>query len=192
MFLFFLGMAIFLSMHSLGILAKAWRDRQVTRLGALGWKGIYSLISAIGFILMIVGFGQARDASYRLYAPPGWLHYLTILLTLAAFILIAAAYVPRNHLKQWLGHPMLAGVIAWAFGHLASIGMLRDVILFSSFLIWAIIDFVVSRRHDQIVGTIYPAGTLRGDLLSLVIGTTSWTVVAFWLHKLVIGLNPLG
>ena len=141
---------------------------------------------------MIVGFGQARDASYRLYAPPGWLHYLTILLTLAAFILIAAAYVPRNHLKQWLGHPMLAGVIAWAFGHLASIGMLRDVILFSSFLIWAIIDFVVSRRHDQIVGTIYPAGTFRGDLLSLVIGTTSWTVVAFWLHKLVIGLNPLG
>jgi uncharacterized membrane protein len=190
MFLLILGLVIFLGAHSVRIFAADWRGRQIGRLGAQGWKGIYSLVSLVGFVVMIVGFGQARANPDLLYAPPVWLRRLNILFTLTAFILVTAAYVPGNHLKQKIGHPMLAGVKAWALGHLLSIGMLRDVILFGAFLIWAIIDFATSRRRDRVAGTTYPAGTLRGDVLSIVIGVIAWAIVAFWLHQLLIGLDP--
>lgn len=148
-------------------------------------------MSLVGFVLMIIGFGQARVNPDLLYAPPAWLRHLNILFTLVAFILVTAAYVPRNHFKEKIGHPMLAGVKAWALGHLLSIGMLRDVILFGTFLVWAVIDFTTSRRRDRRVAILYPAGSLRGDVLSIIIGLIAWAAVTFWLHQLLIGLDPL-
>lgn len=141
--------------------------------------------------MIVVGFGAARMNPVLLYAPPAWLRHLNSVFTLIAFVLVAAAYVPRNHLKQWIGHPMLAGVKAWALGHLLSIGMLRDVVLFGAFLAWAIFDFAVSRRRDRAANTVYPAGTLVGDLLAIAVGVIVWAVVAFWLHQLLIGMSPL-
>jgi len=126
-----------------------------------------------------------------LYAPPAWLRHLNIFLTLIAFVLIAAAYVPRNHIKETIGHPMLAGVKTWAFGHLLAIGMVHDVVVFGPFLVWAIVDFVVSRRRDRIAGTVYPSGSLTGDLIAVVAGVVGWTVIAFWLHQILFGLDPL-
>lgn len=108
-----------------------------------------------------VGFGHTRANPALLYMPPAWIRYLNLILTLIAFILVAAAYVPRNHFKEKIGHPMLAGVKIWAFGHLLSIGTLRDVVLFGAFLIWAIADFAVSRRRDRAAGVGYPAGSVK-------------------------------
>jgi uncharacterized membrane protein len=85
---------------------------------------------------------------------------------------------------------MLVSVKTWALGHLLSIGMLRDVALFGAFLIWAIIDFAVSRRRDRASGTIYPPGTLTSDAITVIVGAVVWAVFAFWLHQRLIGVDP--
>ncbi|HVB84056.1 MAG TPA: NnrU family protein [Rhodanobacteraceae bacterium] len=190
--LLILGLLIFLGVHSLRLFADDWRTRMIARLGANAWKGLYALVAVAGFVLIVWGFGLARQHALLLYAPPPWLMQLNALFTLVAFVLVAAAYVPRNHLKAKIGHPMLAGVKVWALGHLLAIGFLHDVVLFGAFLLWAIADFVVSRRRDRRAGVIYPQGTLAGDALTLVIGIAAWAIFAFWLHARLIGVSPFG
>ncbi|SFS17415.1 Uncharacterized membrane protein [Dyella sp. OK004] len=192
MWLLILGLVLFLGVHSIRIFANDWRDQQFARLGEKKWRGLYSVISIIGFVLLIYGFGQARLQPVLLYVPPMWLRHLNALFTLIAFILIAAAYVPNNHFKARLGHPMLAGVKTWAFGHLLATGMLHDVVLFGAFLLWAVLDFVVSRRRDRLAGTVYPAGTVRGDAITVLAGLVGWAVFAFALHAWLIGVKPMG
>ncbi|MEO5831102.1 MAG: NnrU family protein, partial [Rhodanobacter sp.] len=89
------------------------------------------------------------------------------------------------------GHPMLLGVKVWAFGHLLATGMLRDVVLFGAFLLWAVVLFIVSRRRDRRNGTVYPAGTLAGNGMAVVAGAVTWIVFALWLHLWLIGVKPM-
>lgn len=192
MWLLIIGLVIFLGTHSLRMFAGDWRAAQIRRFGENVWKGLYGLASLVGLVLIIWGFGLARQQAVLLYTAPPWLRHLNALFTLVAFVLIVAAYVPRNHLKARLGHPMLAGVKLWAFGHLLAIGWLRDVLLFGAFLIWAVADFMVSRRRDRHAGVTYPAGTLAGDAVALILGVVAWVVFAFWLHTPLIGVNPFG
>ena len=186
-----LGLLIFLGMHSLRIFANDWRDRQIARLGTKRWKGLYALVSIIGFVLICWGFGLARQHPVPLYVPPLPLRHLNALFTLIAFVLFFAARVPRNRIKAKLHHPQLLAVKVWAFGHLLATGMLHDVLLFGAFLLWAIVLFAVSRRRDRLAGTTYPAGTLKGDIVTVVIGVVVWALFAFWLHLWLIGVNPM-
>ncbi|AIF45867.1 NnrU family protein [Dyella japonica] len=192
MALLILGLVLFLGVHSIRIFANDWRTSQRARLGENRWKGLYSLVSIVGFVLIVWGFGLARQQPVVLYVPPLALRHLNALFTLLAFVLVAAAYVPANHLKARLGHPMLAGVKVWAFGHLLATGMLHDVLLFGAFLLWAVVDFVSARRRDRADGVVYPAGTVKGDAIVLVAGIVLWAVFAFWLHGWLIGVNPMG
>jgi uncharacterized membrane protein len=187
-----LGLMLFLGVHSLRIFADGWRSRQLARLGEMRWKGLYALVSLVGFVLICWGFALARQQPVLLYVPPLALRHLNALFTLVAFVLAAAAYIPRNHLKAAFGHPMLLGVKVWAFGHLLATGMLHDVVLFGAFLLWAIVLFVVSRRRDRRAGTVYPGGTLRGSVLTVVIGVVAWALFARWLHLWLIGVSPMG
>lgn len=192
MALLILGLVLFLGVHSIRIVANDWRTRQRARLGELRWRGLYSLVSIAGFVLIVWGFGLARQQPVVLYVPPLALRHLNALFTLLAFVLVAAAYVPNNHLKARLGHPMLAGVKVWAFGHLLATGMLHDVLLFGAFLLWAVVDFVSARRRDRAAGVTCPAGTTKGDAIALIGGIVLWAVFAFWLHGWLIGVNPMG
>jgi uncharacterized membrane protein len=184
------GLVLFLGAHSVRMLADPWRARMLERLGEGPWKGLYSVVALAGFALIVWGFGMARQHPVLLYAPPLILRQLNGLFTLIAFVLVTAAYVPRNHAKSAIGHPMLAGVKAWALGHLLATGMLHDVVLFGPFLLWAIADFAVSRRRDRRLGTVYPGGTLAGDAITVVIGVAAWAIFAFWLHVRLIGVYP--
>ena len=184
------GLLLFLGPHSVRLFADSWRARTIERLGPGAWKGLYSITSLAGLALIVWGFALAREHPVPLYAPPLILLRLNALFTLVAFVLVTAAYVPGNHAKAAIGHPMLAGVKAWAFGHLLATGMLRDVVLFGAFLIWAIADFAASRRRDRRLGTVYPPGSFAGDVITLVIGIAAWALFAFWLHVRLIGVYP--
>jgi uncharacterized membrane protein len=184
------GLVLFLGPHSLRMLVQGWRQHAIARIGRIPWKGLHSLVSIIGLALIVYGFGLARTAPHLLYVPPVWLRHVNALFTLVAFVLIAAAYVPRNHLKEKIGHPMLAGVAAWAVGHLMATGFLHDVILFGAFLVWAVADFCVSRRRDWMMGTVYPVGTPAGDAAAVASGLAAWAIFAFLLHQRLIGVNP--
>lgn len=187
-----LGLIIFLGVHSIRFLAPGWRQRQIARLGEGPWKGLYSLVSLVGFGLIVWGFGVARAQPVLLYVPPLWLRHLNALFTLLAFVLLAAAYVPRNRLKAAVGHPMVLGTKVWAFGHLLAAGMLHDVLLFGTFLVWAIAAYAGLRRQDRAAGVVYPPASPRGDILTVLIGVLAWAAFAFLLHGWLIGVRPFG
>lgn len=123
-----IGLAIFLSIHSVRIVADGWRQAQIARLGEQPWKLAYSVLSALGFALIIWGYGVARATPVILWNPPTGMRHAAGSLTLVAFVLFAAAYVPRNHFKARFHHPMVLGVKAWALGHLLANGTVADLL----------------------------------------------------------------
>lgn len=186
------GLVIFLGVHSVRIVADGWRARMLQRLGEGGWKGLYSLLSLLGFALIIWGFGLARQQPVQVWSPPVAMRHLASLLTLLSFVLVTAAYVPGNGIKARLHHPMVLGVKTWALAHLLANGNLAHVLLFGAFLIWAALSFSAARRRDRAAGTQYPAGTTAATVLTLALGTGLWVVFALWLHGLLIGVRPFG
>ena len=187
-----LGLILFLGVHSVRIVADGWRTQTLARLGEGPYKGIYTLLSLLGFGLIVWGFGMARETPTMLWMPPRGMRHAAALLTLIAFVLLAAAYVPRNAIKARLHHPMVLAVKTWALAHLLATGSLVHVILFGSFLAWGVANFVAARKRDRASGTIYPAGTATGTVITVVLGVVAWAAVAFWLHGLLIGIRPLG
>ena len=187
-----LGLLVFLGVHSLRIVAPAWREAQIARLGEGPWKGLYSLASAVGLGLIVWGYAQSRTAPVDLWLPPLWTRHLAVLLVWPAFILLTAAYVPGTRIKAKLHHPMLLGVKLWAAAHLLANGRLADLLLFGGFLLWAVLDFRSARGRDRAAGTPYPPGQGARDLVALVIGTLAWAVFAFWAHAWLFGVAPLG
>jgi uncharacterized membrane protein len=187
-----IGLVIFLGLHSTRIVADDWRSRKIASLGERPWKGLYSILSLIGFGLIIWGYSLARQQPVVIWDAPLWTRHAASLLVLIAFILLAATYVPRNHFKAAIGHPMLAGTKLWAFAHLLANGTLADVLLFGSFLVWSIFGFRSARRRDRLAKTQYPSGTIGGTVISVIVGAVAWVVFAFFLHGRLIGVNPLG
>ena len=187
-----IGLLLFLGLHSIRIFAEGWRTRQLARMGEGRWKGLYALVSLLGFGLIVWGYGQAGMAPVVLWPTPVWTRHLAAPLTLVAFLLLAAANVPANHLKEKLGHPMLAGTKVWALAHLLANGMLADAVLFGSFLVWAALCFRSSRRRDRMNGVRYPRGTSRGDVITVGVGLVIWLIFAFWAHGWLMGVRPFG
>ena len=187
-----LGLIIFLGVHSVRIVADGWRTRTLSRIGEMPWKGLYSLVSLIGFALLVWGFGLARQQPVQLWSPPIAMRHLAALLTLLSFLLLAAAYVPGNSIKAALHHPMVLGVKVWALAHLLANGNLAHVLLFGSFLLWAVLDFTAARRRDRAAGTAYPRGRAGATAITVIVGLVGWLVFALWLHGWLIGVRPLG
>lgn len=186
------GLILFLGVHSTRMLADEWRTRSIERIGAKPWKGLYALASLAGFVLLVWGFGVARQQPVQLWSPPVGMRHLASALTWVAFVLLAAAEVPGNHIKARLHHPMLLGTKVWALAHLLANGTLAGVLLFGSFLIWSVILFASSRRRDRRLAVVYAPGTAARTAMVLVAGSLAWAVFAVWLHGLLIGIRPIG
>ena len=187
-----LGLAIFLGVHSVRLFAGDWREAQLARFGESRWKGVYSLVSAAGLGLIIWGYGLARADPVVLWIPPLWTRHLAALLTLPAFILLVAAYVPGSHIKAVVGHPMVAGVKIWALAHLLANGKLSATVLFGAFLVWAIADFVSARKRDRAAGRTYPVHGWSRDAVVIAIGGVAWALFALYGHAWLIGVRPFG
>ena len=192
MTLLIIGLVLFLGVHSARVFAEAWRTRFIAERGERAWKGAYSVISIVGFVLIVYGYGQARLDPVVLWASPLWVRHLASLLTLAAFVLLAAAYVPRNGIRARLRHPMVLGVKAWALAHLVANNLLVDLLLFGGFLLWAVLSFRAARARDRAAGTVYPAGQAGATALTVVVGLAAWAFFAFWAHQAWIGVRPFG
>ena len=187
------GLVLFLGAHSVRVFADGWRASTIARVGEKPWKGVYSLVSIAGFVLLVVGYGLARQQPVVLWSPPPvGLRHLASLLTLVAFVLVVATYLPGNQLKAKLHHPMILGVKAWALAHLLANNMLADLVLFGSFLAWAVLDYRAARQRDRQRGTVYPPGTASRTALTVVAGVVAWAVFAFWAHRVLIGVSPMG
>lgn len=188
MTLLILGLALFLGVHSVSIVAPGWRDAQVARRGEMPWKGLYSVLSLVGFVLLVVGYGQARLATPVLYVPPAALRHLAMVVMLPVFVLLLAAYLP-GRIQAAARHPMLAAVKLWATAHLLANGTLADVLLFGSFLAWAVADRIsLKRRTARPVPGAPPRAV--NDLIALVGGLLLYALTVVWAHRWLIGVAP--
>jgi uncharacterized membrane protein len=192
MSLLILGLVLFLGVHSVRIVAEPWRTRFIAARGHNTWKGLYSVMSILGFGLLVWGYGLARQQPVVLWQSPLWTRHLAALLTLPAFVILLAAYVPGNQIKARLRHPMVLAVKLWALAHLLANNTLADVLLFGGFLVWAAFSFRAARGRDRASGTVYPAGHLGPTLITVVVGVAAWAAFAFWGHAALIGVRPFG
>jgi uncharacterized membrane protein len=186
------GLFLFLGIHSTRIFADDWRTATVARIGPLPWKGLYSVLSLLGFVVLVWGFRMARQDTLVLWSSPAWMKHVTAVLMMVSFILIAAAYVPRNSIKARLHHPMVLAVKVWALGHLLSNGVAADVLLFGAFLVWAVLSFRAARQRDRVNNTVYPPGNAISTTITIALGLVGWSVFALFLHGPLIGVRPLG
>ena len=186
-----LGLLLFLGVHSVRIVAEGWRTQAIARLGAQRWKGLYSLASLAGLGLIIWGFGLARAQPVQLWSPPVALRHLALLLTLVAFVLLAAAYVPGNGIKARLHHPMVLAVKVWALAHLLANGNLAHVLLFGTFLVWAALNFSAARKRDRLAAAVVAPGRPMATAMTVLAGVVAWLLFTFWLHGWLIGIRPI-
>lgn len=185
-----LGLALFLGIHLTRAVAPQWRARQIARLGERGWKALYSVVSLVGFVLILWGYSRARLEPVVLWPHvPFWVNRLVALAMGLAVVMMVAACVPRNHVKARLRHPMTLAVKVWAFAHLVANNTLADVMLFGSFLVWAILVFRAARRRREPAP---PPGTPLGTMVTVVVGLALWAGVTFWAHEAWLGVAPLG
>lgn len=183
------GLIIFFTIHSISIFNHHWRNQMVQKIGIGPWQGIYSLVSVIGFIMLVYGYGQARLHPMLLYTPPHWLHHITMLLMVPVFPMLLATYLP-GRIQTTLKHPMLTAVKLWAFAHLLANGTLADILLFGAFLIWAVADRISLKRRspDPVPAAMH---SKFNDVLVVIIGLAIYVAFVLGLHKWLIGVPIL-
>jgi uncharacterized membrane protein len=183
------GLVMFLGVHSIAIVAPGLRDSWRATLGESLWKGIYSVLSLAGFVLICWGFSHARHVPTLLYTPPAWLRYVAAMLMLPVFPLFFASLLP-GRIRAVMQHPLLAAVKIWALTHLLANGMLADVVLFGSFLAWAVVDRIsLKRRPPQLIRT--APERPWNDAAALILGLAVYGLFVVWAHRWLFGVTPL-
>lgn len=190
MLVLILGLVLFLGMHVV-TMKRDLRARLIERLGAGGYKGLYSAVSVIGFVLLIYGYGLQRAAGYTVvWEPPVWTRHLALLLNLPIFILLAVGKRPSWLLSR-VKHPMLLAVKIWATAHLLANGDLGSMLLFGSFLAWTVMARISVKRRPEEIARSAAMGKVafgRRDIIAIVAGLALYVVFALWLHPLLIGV----
>ena len=183
------GLVVFFGVHMVPVFP-ALRAQFIAVVGRSIYLAVFTLFSAIGLILIIVGYGELRwsgDANPEIWAPPEWTRHIAFTLMLPVFILLAAAYIP-NRIRGFVGHPMLAAIKLWAFAHLLANGDLASVLLFASFLIYAIIDRISVKRRNAPGPLGERAGSLAGDVAVVVVGLAAYGFMLFYGHTWLVGI----
>ncbi|MCU0790941.1 MAG: NnrU family protein [Nitratireductor sp.] len=185
-----IGIVLFLGTHSIRMIAPGWREARIAALGEGPWKGLYSIVSLVGLVLIIWGYGLARPGAPDLYYPPAGMAHLAILLMAIAFVALAVSQFPAGRLKPILKHPMLLSVKVWAFAHLLVNGDLASLLLFGSLLAWAVMDRISVKRR----GAPVPApGPVVWDVAAVVTGFALWALFIWKAHEWLFGVAiPMG
>jgi uncharacterized membrane protein len=196
-----LGLVLFLGVHALRVFAEGTRQKLIGAMGPFVYKAFYSIVSIIGLLLIVSGYSAARIEPIVLYTPPTGMAHAASSLTLIAFVLLIAAYIPGNLILRKLKHPMTLAVKVWAFAHLLSNGTLADVLFFGGFLVWSVLVYRSARRRAPVENpglSDLPAviasrpPSMLASLVTLVVGIGTWAWFAFEGHAMLIGLAPFG
>lgn len=181
------GLAIFLGVHSVSIVAPRWRDRMVQHMGLRAWQAIYAIVSLVGFVLLVRGYGEARIDTSVLYVSPQWLKDVTVGLMILFFPLLLAAYLPGRIRTTVRNNPMLVATKLWAAAHLLANGTVADVALFGGFLLWAAADRVSLKFRVPRAVPALPASRFN-DAIAVVGGLALYLVFLLGAHVALIGV----
>ncbi len=185
------GLVIFLGLHSTRIFAEGGRAQAIARLGEGPWKGVYSLLSLIGFVLIVWGFGRARGEAAELWAPPVWARHTTILLMLFSTLLLGGYIFKRSHIAYAVHHPMVWSVAIFGASHLLANGSAADLLLFGAFLVWAVADLVSSYARDRRNAVVYPTPNWGATIGAIVLGIVVWVALLGGLHLWLFDVSPM-
>ncbi|MGY3603883.1 NnrU family protein [Bradyrhizobium sp. Leo121] len=186
-----LGLILFFAVHTLTT-QRGLRARCIDAMGEGGYKIAYSVVSAVGLALIIWGFARYRATGWiDVWYPPTFLKHITIALMLPAVILVVASYI-RGRIYTTLKHPMLAGIKLWAAAHLLANGDLGSIILFGSFLAWAVFDRISLKHRTDAGGPPIPVGGAGNDAIAVAVGVIAYVALAFAFHPVVIGVPVVG
>ena len=185
------GLVIFLGVHSVRIFGESGRERSIARLGEQPWKGVYSLLSLAGFVLIVWGFAEARWTAPMIWAPPVWTRHIALSLMLFSMILLGAYGLKRSHIAVAVHHPMLWAVVVWSAAHLIANGSAADVVLFGAFLAWSLLDLQSNYARDRAKGIVYPAPSWGATIGAIAVGAVLWIVLLAGLHRWLFGVSPL-
>jgi uncharacterized membrane protein len=182
-----LGLAVFVAPHVF-VTRRDARAAAIARMGEGPYKGLFSLVSIVGVILIGWGFARYRATGWiEVWSPPTWTRHVTVALVWPAIVMIVAAYIPGN-IKRILKHPMLAGVKLWALAHLISNGELGSILLFGGILAWAVFDRISLKSRTDAGGPPIPVGGPGQDVIAVIVGTLVYLALGFWFHPWVIGV----
>ena len=191
MALLILGIVLFLGIHLIRVVAPGLRTSMIASLGESGWKIAYSVASIVTLVILIYGFGQARDMT-PIWSPPFWMSHITILLMLFAMICLVASLLPAGHIAVRTKHPMVLSVKIWALAHLLSNGDGVAILLFAAFLAWGVILRISLKRRERAGEiTLRPFVSAKYDLYAIIIGVIVWALIIWKLHAWIIGVSPL-
>lgn len=179
------GLILFFAMHFFTTFRSRDPDSLVERMGG-SYKGLYSVLSLVGFVAMIWGFDALRPWP-QIWQPPIWTHHIAMTLMLPVFILLVAAYAPTGYIKKFVRHPMLTAIKLWALAHLTANGDLGGMILFGAFLIYGVVDRIVLKRRGD-VGPVNAEPNIFGDLIAVAIGAAAYPAFLFYLHPVLFGV----
>jgi uncharacterized membrane protein len=186
-----LGLVLFLGVHTLTT-QRDLRAGLIASWGEGGYKIGYALVSLAGLVLIVWGFAHYRsDGMIELWTPPRALKHLTVALMLPSVILVVAAYI-RGRIYATIKHPMLSGVKLWAAAHLIANGDLGGIILFGSFLGWAVFDRISLKRRADPGAPPIPVGGWGNDLIAVAVGIVAYLALVFAFHPVVIGIPVVG
>lgn len=183
------GLVVFFAVHSVSIFNELWRDSMVAKLGEWPWKGVYSMAAIIGFMLIVFGCGLARVDPVVLYSPPIWLRHVSLLMLVPVFPFLLATYLP-GRIQAMTRYPMQVATKLRAVAHLLANGTLADVLLFGSFLAWAVIDRIsMKRRTQRYIPGVSPSKV--NDVIAVLFGLVLYAAFVLWLHTWLIGVSPI-
>ncbi len=186
-----LGLVLLLGVHVLTT-QRDLRARLIAQAGEGGYKIGYALASLVGLALIVWGFAHYRATGmWEVWTPPRVLKHITVALMLPAVILVVASYI-RGRIYTALKHPMLSGIKLWAAAHLLANGDLGGIILFGSFLGWAVFDRISLKRRTDAGAPPIPVGGLSNDLIAVAVGIVAYLALVFAFHPVVIGVPVVG
>src|SRR6202167_1455797 len=186
-----LGLIIFLGAHVF-VTMRDRRAKLIAKIGEWPYRGLFSLVSIAGLVLICYGFANYRAAGFIVvWNPPAWTRHIVVALMWPASIMVAAAYIPGN-IKRVLKHPLLVAVKTWAFAHLCANGDLGGMILFGAVLAWAVYDRITLKHRSDPGAPPIPLGGAKNDTIAVVVGTIIYLALGFVFHPIVIGVPAFG
>lgn len=145
MLLLVAGLLAFFVIHALPVWAPALRMGLATKLGRWPWMGLFSILSIAS--LWVATLGWSSTIPTFLYDLGPGVQHLNLLLMPIALALFVAPYA-RSHLRLYVRNQQYTAVKIWAVGHLLANGDSRSLILFGSFLIWAVLMVIGVKKRD--------------------------------------------
>jgi uncharacterized membrane protein len=185
-----LGIVAFFGVHSISLLALDWRNRAAKRLGTRAWQALYSIAAFVGIYLLVSGYAAARASAAVLYVPPSWTRYLAALLMLPVFVLALSSVLP-GRIRVRSRHPLLIATMLWAVAHLLTNGAVADLLLFGTFLVWAVVvRLSLDRRPSRPKFKL--SASAANDAIAVVGGLALYAVFVLWLHVRWFGVPAFG